>query len=173
MCIRLLLIVTHLPRTRGDASNNNPTTINTPLGAVHVPISTQDQATALVQIIHVIRSTRSHGVADWHPKAIEKTLFSNKDHPAPYGDIVVALTKYARDSDKHVPNFVFDALADWAPKGQTAPRTPCQDHAGQDARTCVCCASDILTGLRPPEYRGRHYDIPDTLETAMTRKDTP
>ena len=83
---------------------------------------------------------------------------------------MVALTKYARDSDKRVPSFLWDALADWAPAGQTAPRTPCEDHAGQDARTCVCCASDILTGLRPPEYRGKHYDIPDTLETAMSRE---
>ena len=89
-----------------------------------MPITTQAQATALVQILHVIRSTRGHSVADWHPKAIEKTLFSNKDHPAPYGDIVVALTKYARDSDKRVPSFLWDALADWAPKGHTAPRTP-------------------------------------------------
>ena len=137
-----------------------------------MPINNQDQATALVQILHVIRATRAHGTADWHPKAIEKTLFENHTHPAPYPDIVVALTKYARDSDKRVPSFLWDALADWAPKGQTAPRTPCEDHAGQDARTCVCCASDILTGLRPPEYRGRHYNIPDTLETAMTRKDT-
>ena len=138
-----------------------------------MPISNRLQADALVQILHVIRSTRAHGVADWHPKAIEKTLFANKDHPAPYEDIVVALVKYARDSDKRVPNFVFDALADWAPPGQTAPKNPCEDHAGQDAHTCVCCASDILTGLRPPEYRGRHFNIPDTLETAMSRKDTP
>lgn len=136
-----------------------------------MPITTQAQATALVTILHTIRATRSHGAADWHPKAIEKTLYENRTHPAPYGDIVVALSKYARDSDKRVPSFIFDALADWAPAGHTAPRTPCEDHAGQDARTCVCCASDILTGLRPPEYRGKHYDIQDTLDTAMTRKD--
>lgn len=154
-----------------DAATTTPPPQEAPLGAVNVPINNQDQATALVQILHVIRATRAHGVADWHPKAIEKTLFSNKDHPAPYGDIVVALTRYATDSDKRVPSFMFDALADWAPAGQTAPRTPCEDHAGQDARTCVCCASDILTGLRPPEYRGRHYDIPDTLDTAMSRSD--
>ena len=138
-----------------------------------MPISNRVQADSLVQILHVIRQTRGNGVADWHPKAIENTLREGHQHPAPYQDIVVALTKYARDSDKRVPSFLWDALADWAPAGHTAPRTPCEDHAGQDARTCVCCASDILTGLRPPEYRGRHYDIPDTLETAMTRKDTP
>ena len=138
-----------------------------------MPITTQAQATALVNIIHTMRATRGNGVADWHLKAIEKTLFENRTHPAPYGDIVVALSKYARDSPKKVPSFMFDALADWAPPGTAAPRNPCEDHAGQDARTCVCCASDILTGLRPPEYRGRHYNIPDTLETAMSRKDTP
>ena len=136
-----------------------------------MPISNRLQADALVQILHVIRATRGNGIADWHPKAIETTLREGHQHPAPYGDIVVALTRYATDSDKRVPSFLWDALADWAPKGQVAPRTPCEDHAGQDARTCVCCASDILTGLRPPEYRGKHYDIPDTLDTAMSRSD--
>ena len=134
-----------------------------------MPISNPVQAQALVQILHVIRLTRGNGIADWHPKAIENTLRENHQHPAPYGDIVVALTKYAKDSDKRVPSFLWDALADWAPPGQVAPRNPCEDHPEQNARNCVCCASDILTGLRPPEYRGRHYDIPDTLETAMTR----
>lgn len=137
-----------------------------------MPISNRLQADALVQILHVIRLTRGHGVADWHPKAIENTLREGHQHPAPYGEIVVALTRYATESDKRVPSFLWDALADWAPPGQTTPRTPCEDHPEQNARNCVCCASDILTGLRPAEYRGRHYDIPDTLETAMTRKDT-
>jgi hypothetical protein len=137
-----------------------------------MPISNRLQADALVQIIHVIRLTRGNGVADWHPKAIENTLREGHQHPAPYGDIVVALTRYATESDKRVPSFLWDALADWAPKGQTAPRNPCEDHPEQNARNCVCCASDILTGLRPAEYRGRHFDIPDTLETPMSRKDT-
>ena len=126
-----------------------------------MPISNQDQATALVQIIHVIRATRGHGAADWHPKAIEKTLFSNKDHPAPYGDIVIALVKYARDSDKRVPSFLWDALADWAPPGQVAPRNPCEDH-GFPAHNCHSCKADILVGDRPPEYMGKHFDIPMT-----------
>ena len=136
-----------------------------------MPISNPIQAQALVQILHVIRLTRGNGVADWHPKAIENTLRENHQHPAPFGDIVVALTRYAKDSDKRVPSFLFDALTDWAPPGQVAPRNPCEDHPEQNARNCVCCASDILTGLRPPEYRGRHFDIPDTLETAMTRSE--
>jgi len=135
-----------------------------------MPITTQAQATALVTILHTIRATRSHGAADWHPKAIEKTLYENRTHPAPYGDIVVALSKYARDSDKRVPSFVWDALADWAPPGTAAPRNPCEDHPEQNARTCTCCASDILTGLRPADHRGKHYDIADTLETAMSRE---
>lgn len=137
-----------------------------------MPISTQDQATALVQILHVIRATRGHGVADWHPKAIEKTLFTNKDHPAPYGDIVVALTKYARDSDKRVPSFLWDALADWAPKGQTAPRNPCGSHPEEPAHNCRCCRADYLAGIRTQDQIGQALNIPDTLETAMSRKDT-
>lgn len=138
-----------------------------------MPISTQDQATALVQILHTIRATRNHGVADWHPKAIEKTLFTNHTHPAPYQDIVVALTKYARDSDKRVPNFLFDALADWAPAGHTAPRTPCEDHQTRAAANCPDCWSEVKTGMRPAELVGQHHLIPDTLDTAMNRKDQP
>lgn len=126
-----------------------------------MPITTQAQATALVQILHTIRATRGNGVADWHPKAIEKTLFENRTHPAPYADIVVALTKYARDSDKRVPSFLWDALADWAPPGQTAPRTPCEDH-GFPAHNCHSCKADILVGDRPPEFMGKHFDIPMT-----------
>lgn len=141
-----------------------------------MPIPAPAHANALANIITATRAYHHgdhHGKPDWNHTAVCNTIRKNLDHPAPYADIVVALTKYARDSDKHVPNFLFDSLADWAPPGQTAPKNPCEDHAGQDARTCVCCASDILTGLRPAEYRGRHFDIPDTLETAMTRKDQP
>ena len=140
-----------------------------------MPIPAPAHANALANIIIATRAYHHgdhHGKPDWNHTAVCNTIRKNLDHPAPYGDIVIALVKYARDSNKRVPSFLFDALADWAPPGQTAPKNPCEDHAGQDARTCVCCASDILTGLRTPEYRGRHYNIPDTLETAMTRKDT-
>ena len=126
-----------------------------------MPISNRLQADALVQILHVIRLTRGNGVADWHPKAIENTLREGHQHPAPYPDIVVALTRYARDSDKRVPNFIFDALADWAPAGHAAPRTPCEDH-GFPAHNCHSCKADILVGDRPPEFMGKHYDIPMT-----------
>lgn len=126
-----------------------------------MPITTQAQATALVNILHAIRLTRGNGVADWHPKAIEKTLFENHTHPAPYADIVAALVKYARDSDKRVPSFLFDALADWAPPGHTAPKNPCEDH-GFPAHNCHSCKADILVGDRPPEFMGKHFDIPMT-----------
>ena len=137
-----------------------------------MPIHNRLQADALVRILHTMRATRGHGAADWHPKAIEKTLFENRTHPAPYGDIVVALSKYARDSDKHVPSFLFDALADWAPAGHTAPRTPCTDHQTRAAAYCPDCWSEVKTRMRPAELVGKHHEIPDTLETAMTRKDT-
>ena len=126
-----------------------------------MPITTQAQATALVNILHTIRATRGNGAADWHPKAIEKTLHENRTHPAPYGDIVVALTKYARDSDKRVPSFIFDALADWHEPGTVAPKNPCEDH-GFPAHNCHSCKADILVGDRPPEFMGKHYDIPMT-----------
>ena len=134
-----------------------------------MPITTQAQATALVNILHTIRLTRGNGVADWHPKAIEKTLFENHTHPAPYADIVVALTKYARDSDKRVPSFLWDALADWAPPGQTAPRAPCLDHQTRAAANCPDCWSEVKTGMRPAHLVGKHHPIQDTLDTAMSR----
>ena len=109
---------------------------------------------------------------DWHPKAIEKTLFENHQHPAPYPDIVVALTKYARDSDKRVPSFLWDSLADWAPKGHTAPRNPCGSHPEEPAHNCRCCRADYLAGIRTQDQIGQALNIPDTLETAMSRKDT-
>lgn len=136
-----------------------------------MPITTQDQATALVNILHTIRSTRGHGVADWHEKAIEKTLFENHTHPAPYPEIVVALTKYARDSDKRVPSFLFDALADWAPAGHTAPRSPCGSHPEEPAHNCRCCRADYLAGIRTQDQIGQALNIPDTLETAMSRSE--
>ena len=134
-----------------------------------MPITTQAQATALVNILHTIRATRGNGAADWHPKAIENTLRENHQHPAPYPDIVVALTKYARDSDKRVPSFLWDALADWAPPGQTAPRTPCLDHQTRAATNCPDCWSEVKTGMRPADLVGKHHPIQDTLDTAMTR----
>ena len=136
-----------------------------------MPITTQAQATALVNIIHTTRATRGNGVADWHLKAIEKTLFENRTHPAPYGDIVVALSKYARDSDKRVPSFLWDALADWAPAGHTAPRTPCGSHPEEPAHNCRCCRADYLAGIRTQDQIGQALNIPDTLETAMSRSE--
>lgn len=138
-----------------------------------MPISNPVQAQALVQILHVIRLTRGHGAADWHPKAIENTLREGHQHPAPYGDIVVALTRYATESDKRVPSFIWDALADWAPKGQTAPRNPCGSHPEEPAHNCRCCRADYLAGLRTQDQIGKALNIPDTLDTAMTRKDQP
>lgn len=127
-----------------------------------MPITNRLQADSLTQIIHTIRATRGHGTADWHPKAIENVLRDNHTHPAPYGDIVVALTKYARDSDKHVPSFLFDALADWKEPGDTRPRNPCEDHPEQSAVSCPNCLADWKSGIRPKEFIGKTYDIPMT-----------
>lgn len=135
-----------------------------------MPIHNRLQADALVRILHVIRQTRGHGVADWHEKAIENTLAEGRHHPAPYPEIVVALTRYAKDSDKRVPSFMFDALADWHAPGTPAPRNPCHDHSTRDAAHCSDCWSEVKTGMRPEELVGRHHPIQDTLDTAMSRE---
>lgn len=137
-----------------------------------MPITNRLQAAALVNIIHVIRQTRGHGIADWHPTAIENTLRENHTHPAPYADIVLALVKYAKDSDKRVPSFLWDALADWAPPGQVAPRTPCEDHQTRAAANCPDCWSEVKTGMRPAHLVGKHHPIQDTLDTAMSRSES-
>ena len=135
-----------------------------------MPIHNRLQADALVRILHVIRQTRGHGVADWHEKAIENTLAEGRQHPAPYPEIVVALTKYARDSDKRVPSFMFDALADWHEPGTVAPRNPCGSHPEEPAHNCRCCRADYLAGIRTQNQIGQALNIPDTLETAMSRE---
>ena len=139
-----------------------------------MPIPAPAHANALANIVTATRAFHHagpDGSPDWNHTAVCNTIRANLNHPAPYGDIVIALVKYARDSPKKVPSFMFDALADWAPPGTAAPRNPCEDHPEQNARTCTCCASDILTGLRPADHRGKHYDIADTLDTAMSRSE--
>ena len=129
-----------------------------------MPIPAPAHANALANIITATRAfhhANHTGQPDWNHTAVCNTIRKNLDHPAPYGDIVIALVKYARDSDKRVPSFLWDALADWAPKGQTAPRNPCEDH-GFPAHNCHSCKADILVGDRPPEFMGKHYEIPMT-----------
>lgn len=125
-----------------------------------MPIHTQRQATALVQIIHVIRATRDHGATDWHPKAIENVLRDNHTHPAPYPTIVQALVKYAATSDKRTPAFLFDPLRDWRAPGDHTPRDPCESHPTHSAHSCPSCRADVLAGIRPKEFIGKAYDIP-------------
>lgn len=127
-----------------------------------MPIHNRPQADALTQIIHTIRTTRGHGTPDWHPKAIENVLRENHAHPAPYPHIVQALVKYATESDKHVPTYMFDPLRDWAPPGHTTPRNPCESHPTHPAHACPSCRADVLAGIRPKEFIGKHYEIPMT-----------
>lgn len=137
-----------------------------------MPIPAPAHANALANIITATRAFHHAGPdgrPDWNHTAVCNTIRKNLDHPAPYGDIVIALVKYARDSDKRVPSFMFDALADWAPPGQTAPRNPCGSHPEEPAHNCRCCRADYLAGIRTQDQIGQALDIPDTLETAMTR----
>ena len=138
-----------------------------------MPIPAPAHANALANIITATRAFHHgdhQGRPDWNHTAVCNTIRKNLDHPAPYGDIVIALVKYARDSDKRVPSFLFDALADWAPPGQTAPRTPCLDHATRAASNCPDCWSEVKTGMRPADLVGQHHTIQDTLDTAMGQK---
>ena len=138
-----------------------------------MPIPAPAHANALANIITATRAFHHgdhQGKPDWNHTAVCNTIRKNLDHPAPYGDIVVALVKYARDSDKRVPSFIWDALADWAPAGQTAPRSPCGSHPEEPAHNCRCCRADYLAGIRTQNQIGQALNIPDTLETAMSRE---
>lgn len=127
-----------------------------------MPITNIKQAQVLTEMITVIRCTKHRtNNPDWHPTAIENVLRDNHTHPAPYPTIVQALVKYATDSDKRTPSFLFDALADWHEPGTIAPKNPCEDH-GFPAHNCHSCKADILVGDRPPEFMGKHYDVPIT-----------
>lgn len=141
-----------------------------------MPIPAPAHANALANIITATRAFHHagpDGSPDWNHTAVCNTIRANLNHPAPYGDIVIALVKYARDSPKKVPSFMFDALADWHAPGTAAPRTPCEDHHTRAAANCPECWSEVKTGMRPAELVGRHHLIPDTLDAAMTRKDQP
>lgn len=127
-----------------------------------MPIPAPAHANALANIITATRAFHHagpDGQPDWNHTAVCNTIRKNLNHPAPYGDIVIALVKYARDSPKHVPSFLFDALADWHEPGTVAPKNPCEDH-GFPAHNCHSCKADILVGDRPPEFMGKHYDVP-------------
>ena len=129
-----------------------------------MPIPAPAHANALANIITATRAFHHAGPdgrPDWNHTAVCNTIRANLNHPAPYGDIVIALVKYARDSDKRVPSFLFDALADWHEPGTVAPKNPCEDH-GFPAHNCHSCKADILVGDRPPEFMGKHYEVPMT-----------
>lgn len=126
-----------------------------------MPIHNQKKAMILAEAITTVRSDRNNGTPDWHPTATFNVLRDNWKCPAPYIDIFIALLQYANQSDKRVPTFMFDALKDWAPPGDPRVRNPCEDH-GFPAHNCHSCKADILVGDRPPEFMGKHYEIPTT-----------
>lgn len=127
-----------------------------------MPIPAPAHANALANIITATRALHHAGPdgrPDWNHVAVCNTIRANLNHPAPYGDIVIALVKYARDSPKRVPSFLFDALADWHEPGTVAPKNPCEDHPEQSAINCPNCLADWKTGIRPKELIGKHCDI--------------
>lgn len=137
-----------------------------------MPIPAPAHANALANIITATRAFHHAGPdgrPGWNHTAVCNTIRANLNHPAPYGDIVIALVKYARDSPKKVPSFMFDALADWHAPGTAAPKNPCGSHPEEPAHNCRCCRADYLTGIRTQDQIGKALNMPDTLDTAMTR----
>lgn len=127
-----------------------------------MPINTQKQANILTEAITTIREDRNHGTSDWHPTAIMNVLRKNHACPAPYPEIFRELIKYADTSPKPVPTFLFDPLRDWRAPGDHTPRDPCESHPTHSAHSCPSCRADVLAGIRPKEFIGKHYDIPIT-----------
>ena len=111
------------------------------------------------------------------PPCVQHHLRRTSHHPAPYGDIVIALSQIRpRQPTRRVPSFMFDALADWhATRARPRPRTPCGLITPTRTRPLTVRIAAEPTTSRPAsapaELRsGRHLNIPDTLETAMSRE---
>ena len=124
-----------------------------------MPITTERQANALTEILNIIKP-------NWHPKAITRTLWENRNTPHPYPLITTTLTTYAQHTTDTTPLYIF-TKANW-PQTATNPtiNNPCQDHPTMPAHNCPACRADTLVGDRPPHKIGKHWNIPNTLNTA-------
>lgn len=121
-----------------------------------MPITTQQQAEALANLLHTIRP-------DWDTPGIIHTLHQNRTHPAPYHTIATTAVKQATNPNTRTPVAIFLNGPHWPPTTQTQlPPNPCPDHPEEHATNCRACTADHKTGIRPKTHIGKHYEPPMT-----------
>ena len=117
---------------------------------------TEQQARALAFLLNAIRP-------DWPQPSLVTLIGQHTEVPSLSALTIAAVTK-ARDHTCKTPAPIFTPGPHWPAEDRaTIPRGPdCPDHVGETAATCRCCHADVKLGIRPPEYHGKHYDIPTT-----------
>lgn len=133
-----------------------------------MPITSATQADALVAIINTVRTDA--GRPPWNTKSLYSLLQKHKADKAPYRVIAQAAVTYAANPKYDTPALLFDEGDHWPPTGAHAERTKaprCPDHEDYPAHTCGGCHADYLAGMRPAEFKGKHYDIEPTYDTAF------
>lgn len=123
---------------------------------------TEKQAKMIAHVLHEIRPA-------WGIEGTLKVLDRNKDHTAPFGDILAAAVCAARDPSTQTPGRIFEVRIHWpATIRAQLPKPPsCEDHIGQDAYTCRSCHADIKAGERPESMLGKRWNPPDTNESEI------
>lgn len=110
---------------------------------------TRDQATALAELIHVVRPS-------WDTRGIfTRGLVPLAKHPAPLEVIAWAALRAAADPDNRTPAVIplnghHWNLADRPPEPRLTPDLECPRHVGKWAGNCPLCRADQLAA--PDEH---------------------
>ena len=114
---------------------------------------TEKQAKMIAHVLHEIRPS-------WGIEGTLKVLERNKDHTAPFADIMAAAVYAARDPSTQTPGRIFEVRIHWpaTAKAHLPKPPPCEDHIGQDGPTCRSCHADVKAGIRPADRVGKHHE---------------
>lgn len=106
-------------------------------------------------IAHVLHEIRPA----WGIEGTIKVFERNKDHTAPFGDIMAAAVSAARDPSTQTPGRIFEVRIHWpaTARAQLPKAAPCEDHIGQDGYSCRSCHADVKAGIRPANRIGQHH----------------
>ncbi|GAA0187966.1 hypothetical protein [Glutamicibacter creatinolyticus] len=112
---------------------------------------TEQQAITLANLLAMLRPN------DWRPNQLMDLFHQHRQSQHHFRDITEAAVKAANNPDIKSPAVIFMDGKHWNNDRNTSrPKNqPCQEHAGQDAHTCVCCWADIKLGERPETMLGK------------------
>jgi hypothetical protein len=105
---------------------------------------TDQQARAVAYLLHEIRP-------DWGITSLTSLITKHAD-ALDLGSLLIAATTKAMEPTCVTPAPIFIPGPHWPAKAKAKlPKPePCQDHIGQDAHNCRCCAADRKAA--PPEH---------------------